>query len=96
MGTRANTMGLGGNMGLGFPVPDLGDAGGMGLMDPVAMQQMLQNPAVLQMMRNLLSDPQYMNQVNTTASHCSQQILFGDVLCSVWIISHSISLLVHR
>jgi hypothetical protein len=69
MGTRANTMGLGGNMGLGFPLPDLGDAGGMGLMDPAAMQQMLQNPAVLQMLRNLLSDPQYMNQVNATGSH---------------------------
>ena len=74
MGTRANTMGLGSNLGLGFRLPDLGDAGGMGLMDPATMQQMLQNPAILQMMQNLLSDPQYMNQV--LGFLYFQQILF--------------------
>lgn len=46
--------------GLGLPEVDrmLG-----GLPDSSLLNQMMQNPAVSQMMQNLLSNPQYMNQV---------------------------------
>eukprot|EP00252_Welwitschia_mirabilis_P021566 TRINITY_DN555_c0_g1_i5.p1 TRINITY_DN555_c0_g1~~TRINITY_DN555_c0_g1_i5.p1 ORF type:complete len:548 (+),score=127.59 TRINITY_DN555_c0_g1_i5:157-1800(+) len=47
-------------------IPGLSDLAGMGgttgIFDPAMLQQMLQNPAVLQMMQGLLSNPQYMNQ----------------------------------
>lgn len=65
VGARTATpAGLGGLTGLGsLGFPDLGAAGGMGMMDPALVQQMLQNPAILQMMQGLLSNPQYINQV---------------------------------
>jgi ubiquilin len=52
--------GLGGLAGLGLP--DFGGAANFGV-DPNVMQQMLQNPAIMQMMQGLLSNPQYINQV---------------------------------
>lgn len=52
--TGGGTPGLGG---LGFP--DLG----ANLFDPALFQQTLQNPALLQMMQTLFSNPQYLNQV---------------------------------
>mgnify|MGYP006905970321 FL=1 len=53
--TGGSIPGLGG--GLGFP--DFGAS----LYDPTLIQQTLQNPAMLQMMQSLLSNPQYLNQV---------------------------------
>lgn len=59
--TRAPGIGnLGGLGGLGLP--------GMenmvnGMPDASQLNQLLQNPIMSQMMQNLLSDPQYMNQV---------------------------------
>lgn len=44
----------------GLGLPDL-ERTGMG--DPSAFGQLLQNPAVAQMMQSLLSNPQYMEQV---------------------------------
>ncbi|PIN17228.1 Ubiquitin-like protein [Handroanthus impetiginosus] len=64
-GARANPtdvrpMSPGGLSGLGFP--DL--EGMMGSMpDITSFNQLMQNPAISQMMRNLLSNPQYMNQI---------------------------------
>ena len=53
----------------GVPGPALPDfegmGGGAGLFDPAVMQQMLQNPAIMQMLQGLLSNPQYMNQVSS-------------------------------
>ncbi|KAL3525184.1 hypothetical protein ACH5RR_013556 [Cinchona calisaya] len=53
--------------------PPLGDVSGLGfpdmermlgtMPDPNALNQLMQNPAVSQMMQSLLSNPQYMNQV---------------------------------
>ncbi|XP_071914711.1 ubiquitin domain-containing protein DSK2a isoform X1 [Coffea arabica] len=53
--------------------PPLGDLNGVGfpdfermlgsMPDPSSLSQMMQNPAVSQMMQSLLSNPQYMNQV---------------------------------
>ncbi|CAI9110504.1 OLC1v1010553C5 [Oldenlandia corymbosa var. corymbosa] len=51
---------LGGLSGLGLP--DLDRMLG-GMPDPNSLNQMMQNPAVSQMMQSLLSDPQYMNQI---------------------------------
>lgn len=46
----------------GLALPDLeGMLGGM--PDAASLNQMMQNPAVSQMMQSLLSNPQYMNQV---------------------------------
>lgn len=44
--------------------PGIGGLGGLGLpeLDPAAMGQLLQNPAVSQMMQSMLSNPQYLNQ----------------------------------
>ncbi|XP_057501119.1 ubiquitin domain-containing protein DSK2a-like isoform X2 [Actinidia eriantha] len=51
--------------------PSIGGLGGLGnpelermfgMADPSAMNQLMQNPAVSQMMQSLLSNPQYMNQ----------------------------------
>ncbi|KAI5065034.1 hypothetical protein GOP47_0019729 [Adiantum capillus-veneris] len=57
-----NLGGLSGLAGLGFP--DLGGgAPGLGIVDPTLMQQLLQNPAIMQMMQSLLSNPQYINQL---------------------------------
>ncbi|XP_058190420.1 ubiquitin domain-containing protein DSK2a-like isoform X1 [Rhododendron vialii] len=50
---------IGGLGGLG--VPELERM--FGMPDPSSMNQLLQNPAVSQMMQSLLSNPQYMNQV---------------------------------
>ncbi|CAL5321545.1 unnamed protein product [Camellia sinensis] len=54
----ARPPGIGGLGGLGLP--DLERM--FGVPDPSAMNQLLQNPAVSQMMQSLLSNPQYMNQ----------------------------------
>lgn len=54
-------------------LPDFGGmAGGAGLFDPSMLQQMLQNPAVMQMMQGLLSNPQYMNQFRPFLDNNSQ------------------------
>ncbi|KAA8535929.1 hypothetical protein F0562_028407 [Nyssa sinensis] len=63
--TRSNPTG-------GARAPGTGGLGGLGLPelermfggmpDPSALNQLLQNPAVSQMMQSLLSNPQYMNQ----------------------------------
>lgn len=68
-GTRTATGAgnLGGVTGLGLP--DFGALGGMGLMDPSTLQQMLQNPVILQMMQSLLSNPQYINQILNMQPH---------------------------
>ncbi|KAL8092182.1 hypothetical protein AgCh_034470 [Apium graveolens] len=56
----ARTAGIGGLGGLGLPGLDrMG-----GVPDPSVMNNLLQNPGVSQMMQNLLSNPQYMNQVS--------------------------------
>uniref|UniRef100_A0A5B6ZW49 Ubiquitin domain-containing protein DSK2a-like n=1 Tax=Davidia involucrata TaxID=16924 RepID=A0A5B6ZW49_DAVIN len=55
----ARAPGIGGLGGLGLP--ELERMVG-GMPDPSALNQMLQNPAVSQMMQSLLSNPQYMNQ----------------------------------
>lgn len=50
----------------GLALPDLERMlGGMqgGMPDAASLNQMMQNPAVSQMMQSLLSNPQYMNQV---------------------------------
>lgn len=63
--------GIGGAPGLGLP--DLGGLGsGAGLVDPAMLQQMLQNPAIIQMMQGLLSNPQYMNQIRPLMENNSQ------------------------
>ncbi|KAH7315000.1 hypothetical protein KP509_21G029800 [Ceratopteris richardii] len=53
-----------GSLGLGGlqQFQDLGGAAGLGMFDPSAMQQMLRNPAISQMMQSILSNPQYINQ----------------------------------
>eukprot|EP00252_Welwitschia_mirabilis_P021556 TRINITY_DN555_c0_g1_i10.p1 TRINITY_DN555_c0_g1~~TRINITY_DN555_c0_g1_i10.p1 ORF type:complete len:540 (+),score=124.91 TRINITY_DN555_c0_g1_i10:271-1890(+) len=47
-------------------IPGLSDFAGIGetpgIFDPTMLQQMLQNPAILQTMQGLLSNPQYLNQ----------------------------------
>lgn len=55
--TRGAPLGLGG---LGSPGLEqmLG-----GMPDTTSLNQMMQNPAISQMMQSLLSNPQYMNQV---------------------------------
>lgn len=50
----------------GVALPDLERMlGGMqgGMPDAASLNQMMQNPAISQMMQSLLSNPQYMNQV---------------------------------
>ncbi|XP_076882065.1 ubiquitin domain-containing protein DSK2a-like isoform X1 [Bidens hawaiensis] len=60
--------------GAGRPPPPVGGLGGLGLPglegllggmtpDPNSMSQLMQNPAISQMMQSLLSNPQYMNQI---------------------------------
>lgn len=58
----------------GVPGAALPDFAGMGgaLFEPAVMQQMLQNPAVIQMMQGLLSNPQYMNQFRPMLENNSQ------------------------
>jgi ubiquilin len=57
----------------GAALPDFGGmGGGAGLFDPAVLQQMLQNPAVIQMMQGLLSNPQYMNQFRPMLENNSQ------------------------
>ncbi|KAK2978700.1 hypothetical protein RJ640_026918 [Escallonia rubra] len=55
----ARTPGIGGLGGLGLP--DLERT--LGMQDPSVLNQLLQNPAVSQMMQSMLSNPQYMNQL---------------------------------
>ncbi|BBM99682.1 ubiquilin [Marchantia polymorpha subsp. ruderalis] len=59
--------GLGGLAGLGLP--EFGAGGGPFGVDPAMMQQMLQNPAIVQMMQGLLQNPQYINQVMNMQPH---------------------------
>ncbi|KAL8158858.1 hypothetical protein V2J09_000395 [Rumex salicifolius] len=59
--------GLGGFGGLGSGVPDLEQLLGGGAPDPALFTQLLQNPAVSQMMQSLFSNPQYMNQILNTS-----------------------------
>lgn len=56
-GTGAAAGGLG-----GLGSPDLGSMLG-GVPDASILNQMLQNPAMMQMMQSIMSDPQTMNQV---------------------------------
>jgi len=58
--SEARTPGIAGLGGLGIPELDR-MAGGM--PDPTLMNQVMQNPAITQMMQSLLSNPQYMNQI---------------------------------
>ncbi|XP_009408182.2 ubiquitin domain-containing protein DSK2a isoform X1 [Musa acuminata AAA Group] len=46
----------------GFGLPELERMAG-GVPDPSFLNQLLQNPAIMQMMQSLLSNPQFMNQV---------------------------------
>ncbi|KAJ6836109.1 uncharacterized protein M6B38_267385 [Iris pallida] len=46
----------------GLALPDLEHTVG-GMQDPSLINQVMQNPAMTQMMQNLFSDPQYMNQM---------------------------------
>lgn len=63
-----NVGGLGALGGLGSL--DLGTfGGGFGVPDPTTMQQMLQNPAISQMMQGLLPNPQYINQLMNLQPH---------------------------
>ncbi|KAJ7521043.1 hypothetical protein O6H91_19G035300 [Diphasiastrum complanatum] len=66
--------GLASLAGLGLPDFNGGMDGGLGLVDPGSMQQMLQNPAILQMMQGLLSNPQYINQVLNMQPHLRSMI----------------------
>lgn len=43
-------------------LPELGRMAG-GMPDPSFVNLLLQNPAIMQMMQSLLSNPQFMNQV---------------------------------
>lgn len=47
----------------GLGLPDLERMAG-GMPDPSLTNQLLQNPAIMQMMQSLLSNPQFMNQVS--------------------------------
>jgi ubiquilin len=58
---NAGTGATGGGPG-GLGSPDLGSMLG-GAPDASILNQMLQNPAMMQMMQNIMSDPQTMNQV---------------------------------
>lgn len=50
----------------GLGLPDLeGMLGGSGMPDAASLTQLMQNPAVSQMMQSILSNPQTMNQVFT-------------------------------
>lgn len=60
LGGNARTGAAGGLGGLGSA--DLGSMLG-GPPDAALLSQMLQNPAMMQMMQNIMSDPQAMNQV---------------------------------
>ncbi|GAV60128.1 ubiquitin domain-containing protein/UBA domain-containing protein [Cephalotus follicularis] len=72
-GTRTNTtarsnpvgdarpLGVAGLGGLGLP--DMEHMLGSGMPDAAQLNQLLQNPAISQMMQSLLSNPQYMNQI---------------------------------
>lgn len=60
----ARTPGLGGLGGLGLPNMEQMLSGTPSAMpDASTMNQLLQNPAVSQMMQSLMSNPQYMDQV---------------------------------
>lgn len=64
-----NPGGLGGGL-AGAGLPDFGSlSGGIGTVDPALMQQMLQNPAISQMMQSFLSNPQYINQIMNMQPH---------------------------
>lgn len=50
----------------GLGLPDLeGMLGGTGMPDAAMLTQLMQNPAISQMMQSILSNPQTMNQVFT-------------------------------
>ncbi|CAK9177914.1 unnamed protein product [Ilex paraguariensis] len=63
--TRSNPTGDAGAPGIGglagLALPELGNT--FGMLDPSVMSQILQNPAISQMMQSLFSNPQYMNQI---------------------------------
>lgn len=72
-GTQTNAAGTNPG-GIGRSPPPVGGLGGLGAPgleglfggttpDPNSMSQLMQNPAVSQMMQSLLSNPQYMNQI---------------------------------
>ncbi|XP_059282685.1 ubiquitin domain-containing protein DSK2b-like [Lycium ferocissimum] len=61
--TRAAPPGLGGLASPGLEQMLGGMPGIGGMPDTTSLNQMMQNPAVSQMMQSLLSNPQYMNQV---------------------------------
>jgi len=60
VGGDARTPGIAGLGGLGFP--DMEQMLG-GNQDSSPLNRMLENPVMMQMMQNLLSNPQYMNQI---------------------------------
>ena len=49
----------------GVGLPNIEGMLGGGLPDPALLTQLMQNPAISQMMRSMLSNPQAMNQVFT-------------------------------
>lgn len=54
----------------GLGMPDLeGMLGGSGMPDAASLAQLMQNPAISQMMQSILSNPQTLNQVST---YCTQ------------------------
>ena len=55
----------------GLGIPELERMAG-GMPDPATLNQVMQNPAITQMMQSLLSSPQYMNQVTATYFTCSE------------------------
>lgn len=54
----------------GAGMPDLTSLLGGGMPDPSHFNQLLQNPAMMQMMQNMMSDPQTFNQVNFVLLFC--------------------------
>jgi hypothetical protein len=64
-GGLGGASGLGGMAGLG----GLGGLGGMG-MSPEQMGTVMQNPMVQQMMQQMFSNPELVEQVRTTSRRC--------------------------
>lgn len=73
-GNQTNPTAMNPGGGIGRSPPPVGGLGGLGVPglegllggttpDPNTMSQLMQNPAVSQMMQSLLSNPQYMNQI---------------------------------
>lgn len=55
-----------------------------GGMDSSRLSQVIQNPAMLQMMQNILSDPQAMNRVGAVIVYV-ETIILGFLFCELMI-----------